>query len=394
MKKHVNILIDANNFYNRTLYTCNFQKKDAKLFNDGDAGIYMRKLATDLSSFLRKFKGEYKNVIFCVDSKSWRKLEADLQDAEYKGNRVKKETINWEVYNHVNRVFCDIIKSVGVNIIKSENSEADDLIRVYVDYYKKLQENTIVWSADKDLNQLIYFNENSFNVQYNQPPMSSNSIVATESFFEWLNRAGTDVSDGMSAEDLLFNLSAATENSFNDDLRTCFEKAKLDYKPTNPEFVVFEKIVRGDSSDNISSIKRGIGKKTVESVWDEYFKDSFSIDEALNEVFQTTIISAFINAKKIDTVETDECLRRLQQNVKLIVLDERTCPDYVNQKMHQIVEAQDLSPVQKSNIENMKALLEGTEWFDKNKANSTAPAHLNPFAGMDLPEEKSTKSLF
>lgn len=395
MKHSLNIVIDANNFYNRTLYSANFTSKKTKLFEEEDAGIYMRKLATDFTAFVRRFKGVYSSIILCVDSKSWRKTEVDLKDADYKGTRKKKEEINWPIYNQVNTEFEKFIEAAGVTIVKEDGCEADDLIRAYVEYFKENKENSIVWSADNDLTQLIYINEESFNIQYYQPPMQKNSIAANQEFFNWLNDAG-DYEDNQSAEDILFNLSEATKDSFNSTLKEIFNKNGLKEKLVNPDFVVFEKIIRGDKGDNILTIKRGIGKVTLEKLWDSKYSN-FKIRDSLNEVTQLGIIDNLVIENKIKPEEVENCLKSLKQNVTLVLLDVDVTPKYVEENMQKRIRNTSFSRIDANTLTNMKTLLDGTVWFDSSKTNSFVPKNLDPFANVDIEAEdlsKKTKKLF
>lgn len=395
MKNSVNILIDANNFWNRTLFSANFKKKDSKLFDPEEEGMYMRKLATDLAAFLRRFKGNYSSVIFCIDSRSWRKTEVELADLDYKGNRKKREEINWDAYNRINDEFVALIQAAGVTIAKADNCEADDLIRGYVEYFKSIGENSVVWSADNDLFQLIYFNDESFNIQYYQPPMQKNSIAASAEFFEWLNGTADGLDAAVSAEDMLFNLAEMSQNSYNTTLKSIFDKAGLKTKVIDPKEVVFKKIIGGDSSDGISKIKAGIGKKTLDALWVNHFQNTFTVDQALTEVYQLSIITTLQNEKKLKTQEeVDSAIKQLGFNVTLIILDERTSPDYVNSNIQSVIDSSSFPKIDTNQMEDMKILLKGTEFFDSSKVNGYVPKGMDPFAGIDTGKTVKTKKLF
>ena len=95
MRNH-NLIIDGNYFIYSRLFVLPRQKVptafagpeeiDTRFMStESEMSIFMRKLATDFASELRKIKNVTGRIIFTQDSKSWRK---DLfPTAEYKANR-------------------------------------------------------------------------------------------------------------------------------------------------------------------------------------------------------------------------------------------------------------------------------------------------------------------
>jgi len=395
MKHSLNIVIDANNFYQRTMHSANFTSKKTKFFEEEDAGIYMRKLATDLTSFLRRFKGVYASVVLCVDSKSWRKTETALVAADYKGTRKIREEINYPVYNQVNAEFEAMLAESGVTISKQKGCEADDLIRAWVEYFKANGSNSIVWSADNDLFQLIYKNDESFNVQYYQPPMQRNSIAANQEFFDWLDDKDS-ASNDMSAEDILFNMTEVTKDSFNGTFKGIMNKTGLKDKLVDPDYVVFGKIIRGDKGDNIATIKRGIGKVALESLWESKYSN-FKQNDSLNEINRLALIDNLVEMGKIKNDEAELCAAKLEQNVTMVLLHSDVTPDWVEANMQNHINETVFTKVDSHTLTNMKTMLDGTEWFDSSKVNAATPKHLDPFANVDVEVKdpiKKTNKLF
>ena len=66
------MIIDGNYFLFKTLYvTAN--SGSGILSNDQDVEMYMRKLATDLAYQIRMVEGFVDEVVWTLDSRSWRK---------------------------------------------------------------------------------------------------------------------------------------------------------------------------------------------------------------------------------------------------------------------------------------------------------------------------------
>ena len=80
------LIIDGNYFLFRTLHVIGKTGSEI-LGTDKDREMYVRKLATDLAYQLRLTDGFVDNVVWTLDSRSWRK--DFYPDADYKGTRKK-----------------------------------------------------------------------------------------------------------------------------------------------------------------------------------------------------------------------------------------------------------------------------------------------------------------
>ena len=90
--KHT-LLIDGNYFVFSRLFVLPKPKTGQLLGDDKQMSQFMRKLAIDFASEMRKLKMFVDDVILTVDSKSWRK---DLYpESDYKGTRKQSSDVNW-----------------------------------------------------------------------------------------------------------------------------------------------------------------------------------------------------------------------------------------------------------------------------------------------------------
>ncbi len=170
------------------------------------------------------FEGSH--MVFCLEGRSWRKDHY----APYKRNRKEifeamsdkekdENKVFWECYDD----FTDFLKTkTNVTVLQNPRAEADDLIARWID--KHPNDKHVIISTDKDLNQLV--NENV--KQYN-------GITETTITHEgWFDNKSNPVID---------------------------KKTKAPKGAPDIEWIIFEKSMRGDPSDNIFSAYPGVRTK-------------------------------------------------------------------------------------------------------------------------------------
>ena len=170
------------------------------------------------------FKADH--VVFCLEGRSWRK---DVY-APYKRNRKvsrdalteaqqEEETLFWEAFD----TFKDFVDTkTNCTVMQHKQLEADDLIAGWVQAHPN--DNHVIISTDGDFAQLIAPNCKQYN------GVSETTITH--------------------------------EGYFNDDGSPVIEKKTQERKPApQPDFMLFEKCMRGDTSDNVFSAYPGVRKK-------------------------------------------------------------------------------------------------------------------------------------
>ena len=166
------------------------------------------------------------HVVFCLEGRSWRKDHY----APYKRNRKdavdamttqekEENEVFWECYDD----FCKFItEKTNTTVLKNGRAEADDLIARWIDRHP--DQNHVIISTDKDLNQLVNTNVKQYNGVTEQ----------TITHEGWFDKKGTPVID---------------------------KKTKSPKGAPDTEWIVFEKSMRGDPSDNIFSAYPGVRTK-------------------------------------------------------------------------------------------------------------------------------------
>ena len=166
------------------------------------------------------------HVVFCLEGRSWRKdiypqykahrrvAEAALTEAEQEENKMF-----WETYD----VFTTFLREkTNCSVLRHERAEADDLIARFV-YLHPNDEHYII-SSDTDYVQLIANNVKQYNGITNQ-------LITLEGYFD---DKGKPVKDKKTGEHKILG---------------------------DPQFHLFEKIMRGDAGDNVFSAYPGVRTK-------------------------------------------------------------------------------------------------------------------------------------
>jgi 5'-3' exonuclease len=166
------------------------------------------------------------HVVFCLEGRSWRK---DFYEP-YKRNRQvardkltvqesEEDTAFWEIFDE----FKDFVtEKTNCTVMRHPQLEADDLIAGWVQAHPN--DNHIIISTDGDFAQLIAPNVKQYN--------------------------------GVA------NVTITHEGYFDDKGKAVVDKKTKEPKPApNPAFMLFEKCMRGDTSDNVFSAYPGVRTK-------------------------------------------------------------------------------------------------------------------------------------
>jgi 5'-3' exonuclease len=166
------------------------------------------------------------HVVFCLEGRSWRK---DFYKP-YKRNRqetrdaltpreAEEDKLFWEIFDE----FKDFVQTkTNCTVMQHPQLEADDLIAGWVQNHP--HDNHIIISTDGDFAQLIAPNVKQYN--------------------------------GVS------NITTTHLGYFDDKGKSVIDKKTNETKPApNPQWLLFEKCMRGDTSDNVFSAYPGVRVK-------------------------------------------------------------------------------------------------------------------------------------
>jgi 5'-3' exonuclease len=172
----------------------------------------------------RDFKGSH--VIFCLEGRSWRKdfyAPYKRQRAEARAahspREAEEEKVFWETFDQ----FKDfIIEKTNCTVLQHAQLEADDLIAGFIQAHPN--DDHVIISTDGDYAQLIAPNVKQYN--------GVTEITTThEGYFDAKNKPVVD------------------------------KKTKQVKPAPDPQWLLFEKCMRGDTSDNVFSAYPGVREK-------------------------------------------------------------------------------------------------------------------------------------
>ncbi len=406
--KHT-LIIDGNYFVHSRLFVLPRPKKEQLLGDRDGQEQFMRKLCIDFASEVRKMTPFVDQIVVAVDSKSWRK---DLfPTAEYKGTRVADSSVNWENVFNVYTEFQDILAAQGVIIHKVPGAEADDILFGWSTHLNNEGKNCIVWTGDRDLIQLVNYNEatDAYTLWYYN---SKRRLLAFEGFENLINKPNeVEISN----DDLLFNMGSADvlNNQLKGDFISWIAKNGVEIEEINCDDFIFSKILQGDKSDNIQSVvswtKRtssgsirnySITEKQALQILEKYreIEGNFHIDHFFSEDQVKTIVDMIHEVVGKSTI--DEIRLRFNQNLDLMLLHFNTIPGGIQKAIYDEIEKDFKVETRLAGLTQMEKILEGTQWNSKGSTGNGAPKSFDPFATLQLdkvsqqPETKKINTLF
>lgn len=188
---------------------------------DEKVGYALHITLAAVNKVCRRFSADH--VVFALEGRSWRK---DVY-APYKRNRAEARAALTEAEQEEDRVFWEtydeftkyLASHTNCSVIRHENAEADDVIARWIALHPQDQ-HTII-SSDTDFVQLVAKNVDQYNG-------ITDELITCEGIFDDRGRAVVD------------------------------KKTKAPKAVPDPEWLLFEKCMRGDVSDNVFSAYPGV----------------------------------------------------------------------------------------------------------------------------------------
>jgi 5'-3' exonuclease len=187
-------------------------------------GMALHLTLASVNQVVRKFGADH--VVFCLEGRSWRKDHYE----PYKKNRVVDALAQTEAEKEENEMFWDtyekfttfLKEKTNVSVLRHERAEADDMIARFVHLHPN--DTHYIISSDTDYIQLISDNVHQYNGITNQ-------FITLEGYHDEKGRLVVD------------------------------KKTKEPKLLGDPQWHLFMKCMRGDSSDNVFSAYPGVREK-------------------------------------------------------------------------------------------------------------------------------------
>jgi len=187
-------------------------------------GMALHLTLSSVNQVVRKYGIDH--VVFCLEGRSWRKdvykpykahravAQQALTEAEQEENKMF-----WETYD----LFTTFLREkTNVSVLRHERAEADDIIARFIHLHPN--ETHYIISSDTDYVQLISDNVHQYNG-------ISNQLITLDGYHDEKGRLIID------------------------------KKTKEPKLLGDPQFHLFEKIMRGDAGDNVFSAYPGVRTK-------------------------------------------------------------------------------------------------------------------------------------
>jgi hypothetical protein len=329
-----------------------------------------RAIHTDLKELLMNdFKKlskshSFNNIYFVSDSpNSWRKNVYP----EYKGNRKKDDTIDWDFVYKIYTEFKKIVEKLpNVKFLEQEGLEGDDFIAHIVRETNKNDFSNVIVASDGDLNQLLEYDiEKSYmNIQWNYK-FNDERLYLPQNYQLLIDKMVNSVNHN------IFELDNSGDFvEYIDKLIT-----RTTIKEVLSEECIFKKIVQGDTGDNVPTLikikggymdpeGRGIGKSGAETIY-KYYKEMYpdDIDFKSSEFIENLIEVVFYYKKIKDNSAKDVIRKNAMFNIKMMVLDKEYMPKLVYENMNEYYQEVE-NRVVEYKIEDLDKKLEEDGYFD------------------------------
>jgi len=211
------IIVDTANTFFRARHVINGDA-DIKL------GMAFHITLNSIKKAWQQFEGSH--VIFCLEGRSWRKdyyepYKRNRSDARAAHNEkeAEEERVFWEAFDTFKNF---ISEKTNCTVLQHPQLEADDLIAGWIQSHPN--DNHVIISTDSDFGQLIAPNVKQYNGVME-------CTITHEGYFD---DKGKPIAD---------------------------KKTKEPKAAPNPQWLLFEKCMRGDTSDNVFSAYPGVRTK-------------------------------------------------------------------------------------------------------------------------------------
>lgn len=318
------ILVDTANTFFRARHVINGDA-DIKL------GMAFHITLNSIKKAWQDFNGDH--VIFCLEGRSWRK---DYYEP-YKRNRSdaraalsvseqEEDQLFWEAFDKFKEF---VTEKTNCTVIQHPELEADDLIAGWIQSHP--HDNHIIISTDTDFAQLIAPNVKQYN--------GVQEVTITH------------------------------EGYFDEKGKPVIDKKTNEIKPApNPEWLLFEKCMRGDTSDNVFSAYPGVRTKGTKNKvgLQEAFEDRNGKGFAWNNLMLQRWVDH--NGKEHKVLEDYERNRRL--------IDLSYQPDHIKEKIRNTINAATTSNKNVSQVGIR--LIKFCALYDLKKISDQAQAYAEP----------------
>jgi hypothetical protein len=261
------LLIDTQNLFLRVRFGLRAPDLETQI------GLALHTIFTSIKKVWQQFDGTH--TVFCLEGRSWRK---DMY-VPYKANRkvaanarTPREVEEDQIFFEVMDQFIEFLRtSTNCTVLKHPNAEADDMIARWIALHP--DDTHVVISSDSDFQQLIKPNVMIFN--------------------------------GIAG--LLYTHTGI----YDKDGNIAINKKGQPMAVPDPEWLLFEKCVRGDPGDNVMSAFPGVRTKKLQ--------EAYADRENKGYAWNNLMLSKWLDHENVEHRVRDD----YERNVQLIDLSQQ-----------------------------------------------------------------------
>ena len=277
------ILVDTANTFFRARHVVRGSLEDK-------VGMSLATVLGSVRKAWKDFKGDH--VVFCLEGRSWRKdyyepYKRQRTEARAAQNprEAEEDRIFWETFDQ----FKDfIIEKTNCTVLQNKKLEADDLIAGWVQSHPN--DTHVIISTDGDFAQLIAPNVKQYNG--------------------------------------VMQITTTHEGYFDEKGKRVVDKKTMLPKPEpDPSWLLFEKCMRGDTSDNIFSAYPGVREKGTKNKIG--LREAYADRDSKGWAWNNMMLQRWTDHEGIEHRVLDDYTRNVQlcdltaqpEDVKIIIND-------------------------------------------------------------------------
>jgi 5'-3' exonuclease len=271
------ILVDSANTFFRARHVARGNLNDK-------IGLSIHTVLSSVRKAWRDFKGDH--VIFCLEGRSWRKdfyepykRQRSEARAALSPREAEEDRVFWETFDQFKSFVTD---KTNCSVLQNPQLEADDLIAGWIEYHP--HDNHVIISTDGDFAQLIAPNVKQYNGVMGM-------TITHEGYFDEKGKPMID------------------------------KKTNLPKAAPDPDWLLFEKCMRGDTSDNVFSAYPGVREKGTKNKIG--LREAFADKQAKGFAWNNLMLQRWVDHEGKEHRVLDDYNR----NVKLC--DLKAQPDHI-----------------------------------------------------------------
>lgn len=258
-------------------------------------GYALHILLSSVNKVYTQFRADH--VVFALEGRSWRK---DVY-APYKRNRAEsraalsekeqeEDKLFWETYDKLTKYLKD---HTNCSVIRHENAEADDIIARWIALHPT--DHNVIVSSDTDFVQLLAENVDQYNG-------ITNELLTVRGVFDDRGRTVID------------------------------KKTKEPKQIPDPAWLLFEKCMRGDVSDNVFSAYPGVRTKGTKNRTG--LTEAYQDKERRGFAWNNLMLQRWVDHEGVEHRVLDDYERNRQ------LIDLTAQPDTIKQMVDQAIRLQ------------------------------------------------------